>query len=152
MRVIVCGSAPRVGPPERPGWTDRRLLFAVLDARLHAFCAVPENTPEEFVVVEGEAAGADTMAREWAEERGATVDPFPANWSRGRGAGMIRNRRMLDSGADEVLAFSVAWPPTGGTDGMCSIAEAAGVPVVVVTPDGIARHYAERVAQTELPV
>jgi hypothetical protein len=30
--------------------------------------------------IEGEMSGADQLAREWAEDRGVDVDPYPADW------------------------------------------------------------------------
>ena len=57
-------------------------------------------------VIEGEARGADIIAREEAQLLGFTVMPFPANWRQfGRAAGPIRNRQMLDEQPELVLAF-----------------------------------------------
>jgi len=65
----------------------------------------------------GDAPGADTHARQWAERRGVPVEVFPARWNEmpaegkpRRAAGPERNRAMLDrldqtDGERLVLAF-----------------------------------------------
>lgn len=56
--------------------------------------------------VAGREVSADMLADKAARELGFTVDRHPADWMKyGRGAGMIRNRAMLDLGPDLVLAF-----------------------------------------------
>ena len=129
MRLIVCGSR---------GWGDRATLERVLDDVLDD---VRTHWDEDPVIVEGEARGADRMAREWAEARGLAVEPYPADWSKGRGAGHARNREMLWSGVDGVVAFSTSWPATAGTAGMCRLAYDAGLPITFVGPDGRERHF-----------
>lgn len=51
---------------------DRRFTFNVLD-QLHA------ETPVA-VLIHGCAAGADSIAAEWAVSRGIELDPHPADW------------------------------------------------------------------------
>jgi hypothetical protein len=50
----------------------------------------------------GEMSGADQLAREWAEDRGVDVDPYPADWDNiDRPAAVVkRNRRgkLYDEG------------------------------------------------------
>lgn len=56
-------------------------------------------------VVSGDASGADTEGRLWAEARGLPVHRFPADWNRfGNRAGPIRNREMALF-ADTLIAF-----------------------------------------------
>jgi hypothetical protein len=95
------------------------------------------------IVIEGEAEGADTEARIWAEKRGIPVDPYPAAWTdlshpdaiikvRRNGtkydakAGYRRNAKMLAKGMPDVV---IAFPGGSGTRQMCSLAEKAGVEV-----------------------
>jgi predicted Rossmann fold nucleotide-binding protein DprA/Smf involved in DNA uptake len=58
-----------------------------------------------FTVVTGGAPGVDSLAEIWALWN---LPPAPlvfkADWSKGRGAGMARNRRVIEQ-ADLVLAF-----------------------------------------------
>lgn len=86
MRLLVCGDR---------NWTDKEIIRAALQ----------KYDPE--VVIEGEAPGADLLAREVALELGIDVVAFPANWTKyGKAAGPIRNGRMLKEGRpDFVLAL-----------------------------------------------
>jgi hypothetical protein len=63
--------------------------------------------PKPTLILEGEAPGADTMARRFAEEiPWLCYRPFPAQWHKyGRAAGPIRNREMLDEEPHLGIAF-----------------------------------------------
>ncbi len=54
-------------------------------------------------VVSGCARGVDQFGEQWALKTGMPITRFPANWSLGRKAGMIRNREMADY-ADALIA------------------------------------------------
>lgn len=114
MRVLVCGSR---------AWEDGALILETL-RRLEGVT----------VVIEGEAPGADTLARLAAEQLGIPVLPFPADWDRyGRGAGPLRNQQMLDEGRpDLVLAFTEDLNSSRGTADMVAHARLAGVRVRLV--------------------
>lgn len=57
-------------------------------------------------VFSGLAAGPDSMGKIWAEERKIPVREFPANWDEfGNSAGPIRNREMLNAGAECLILF-----------------------------------------------
>ena len=116
-RVLVCGDR---------NWTDRDLLFGIL-SEAHFYIGIS-------CVIEGEARGADTMAREWAEERAITCEPYPANWAKfGRAAGPIRNTQMLNEGnPDIVYAFHDDIDASKGTGNMVKQAIARGLPHVVI--------------------
>ena len=63
------------------------------------------NVKEDIVVICGLARGADTLGNRYAEERGHTVQYFPADWKKyGRSAGYIRNAEMAQN-ADALAAF-----------------------------------------------
>lgn len=47
----------------------------------------------EIIIVSGGARGADKLGEKYAKERGYKIEQFIPNWSLGRHAGMIRNRR-----------------------------------------------------------
>ncbi|HDR9497067.1 TPA: DUF2493 domain-containing protein [Burkholderia cepacia] len=116
MKIIVCGGRD-YGQEER----EERLLFDVLDAQ-HALRPIE-------LVIQGAARGADTMAKLWAEARSVDCLSVPAKWEKnGRGAGPIRNARMLDYEPDLVIAF----PGGRGTANMVHQAKTAGVKVVEV--------------------
>ena len=116
MKVLVCGSRT---------YSDWLFMEGVLES-LHV------QTPID-VIIEGEAVGADSMAREWARYMGITTWKFPADWTKyGKAAGPIRNKEMLDKGPDLVLAFvDKPLAESRGTANMVKIAQEAGVEVRV---------------------
>ena len=89
--------------------------------------------PAEDIIIHGDYRGADKIAGYYAHRMGFIVEPFPADWdTHGRRAGPIRNRKMLDAGADAVYAFSnKPLAQSSGTSDMVRIAREAGVPVFV---------------------
>lgn len=117
MRIIICGGRD---------YTDRARAWEVLDGLLDEF-------GRQVVIVHGAAHGADALADEWARLCGVQRAPFPAEWEKYKPdnprhknpAGPIRNRQMLDTGADLVIAF----PGGRGTADMVRQARARGVPV-----------------------
>jgi len=111
MRVLICGSR---------SWTDRK---AIRDFLL--------TLPKSSVVIEGEASGVDTIAREEAEKLGIEVLKFPADWKRyGRAAGPIRNRQMLVEGKpDIVVAFHSDISKSKGTLNMLRQAKERKFPI-----------------------
>lgn len=82
------------------------------------------------VLIEGGATGADTLAREWANNRGIPVITEPVeDWNGiyGKRAGLVRNSKMLrNHHPDYVLAF----PGHSGTAHMVQIAREADVDVL----------------------
>ena len=82
------------------------------------------------VIIHGAARGADACASLACRVLGYEEERHPANWKKyGKAAGPIRNREMLDSGIDLVLAFWDGKSP--GTRNMMAIARKAGVEVKV---------------------
>jgi hypothetical protein len=82
------------------------------------------------MVIAGGARGADTLAAQWAADRGIPAEVYMADWQgQGRKAGPIRNQRMLDEGRPDLVA---AFPGGKGTAGMMALARKAGVPVIVL--------------------
>ena len=80
---------------------------------------------EVAAVRHGCARGADTLAGEWARERGIPEQRYLADWqAHGKGAGPRRNQAMLDA-AD--VACVVAFPGGVGTADMVRRARAAGL-------------------------
>jgi predicted Rossmann-fold nucleotide-binding protein len=109
-RVLVCGGR---------NYADRAAIYASLD-NLHA--------EHEFtVLIAGGARGADTLAAQWAQDRGIPTQVYTAEWeSLGRKAGPIRNQRMLTEGKPDLV---VAFPGGKGTANMVAQARAAGLRV-----------------------
>lgn len=86
-----------------------------------------------MTIVHGAARGADSLAGDWgksAKEIGldVEVEVHPADWGQhGKAAGFIRNQKMVDLGANIVLAF-----PRGkaaGTRHAMKIARIAGLKI-----------------------
>lgn len=84
----------------------------------------------DVVVAHGNAGGADRHADRAARLLGLRTEPHPARWrTEGKAAGPLRNQRMVDLGADLMLAF-----PRGesrGTRDAMARARAAGIPAEV---------------------
>lgn len=115
MRVIVTGS--RAWPDMRPVWHS---LSSVL---------VEHDT---FTLVHGDCStGADFFAHQWAQAHPEVEEiRYPASWEAyGRAAGPMRNRKMIEDGADLVLAFPL--PSGSGTHHTVWLARQAGIPVKV---------------------
>jgi hypothetical protein len=116
IRVLVCGDRD---------WTDKEYMFSIMDAM---------HLSTEFVlIIEGGARGADSMAGEWATERGIPLKVYPANWEKFRkAAGPIRNQQMLDEGKPElVVAFHSDIESSKGTKDMVKRAKKADLPVLI---------------------
>lgn len=115
MRVLVCGDR---------NWTNYSIIRSVL-----------ESLPTSTLIIEGEAKGADSIARDIAKMLGMTVIQFPADWTKyGKAAGPIRNRQMLKEGKpDRVIAFHSNISKSKGTADMVRVARQAGIPVEIVT-------------------
>ena len=122
VRVLVTGSRK---------WTDPRLPYATL-AVLYE-CWEQLGCPGgEFIVVQGEAPGLDTICRRWAEEwhpGDPRVDhePHHARWDLfGNAAGAIRNDEMIKCGADICVGFPT--PDSIGTYDCLAKARGVGIP------------------------
>jgi hypothetical protein len=96
VRVLVTGSRT---------WMDRDALYDALDQIAQRFAG------SEVVLIHGAAKqGADRLAAEWAATRQAiTQEPHPvmkADYdAHGKGAPLLRNTRMVQSGADLCVTF-----------------------------------------------
>ena len=111
MRIIVTGS--RAFPERGPVW-DR-------------LSALREQYGCFILVHGGCSTGADAYASQWAAAHPECPEEvFKADWSaQGKNAGPIRNRRMVEAGADMVLAFPL--PQGSGTQHTISLAQRAGI-------------------------
>ena len=123
MRILVTGSRK---------WTDEAMVFGVLGA----ICSrVPAR--EDVVIIDGAAQGADKAASKYGSEpNGIHHERYPADWeTHGKAAGHIRNKQMLDTGVDLVVAFKQEFNwgfSHGGTENCVHQARAMGIPCIVV--------------------
>jgi hypothetical protein len=81
----------------------------------------------EYCIIQGEAKGADRMAKVYAKYAGLPCMGFEANWHYyENAAGPIRNRWMKKFGQPQI---GLAFPGGSGTRDMMKALVAAGVPV-----------------------
>lgn len=114
MRVVVTGSR---------FWKNREVIYDTLD-ELHRKYVIE-------VLYHGEASGADTMAKQWAMERGIPVFGCPYAGAYGKQGGSIRNGWLLDEGRpDLVVAFPTA--ESKGTWNMLTQAKGRGIGIRLV--------------------
>jgi hypothetical protein len=110
MRVLVCGGRD---------FENSYGLYDTLDE-------IHKNTPIT-TLIQGEAKGADKLAKAWAEYNKVPTENYPANWDRdGKAAGPIRNKKMLVDGKPDLV---VAFPGGAGTFNMINQAKSSGVRV-----------------------
>lgn len=112
MRVLVCGAR---------NWDD--MLTIVQRLKL---------LPPDTVIVHGGATGADSQADAVGKVLGFKVEPYPADWTKyGKAAGPIRNRQMLDTNPNLVLAFHDNLEASKGTRDCVDEARRRGTAVEV---------------------
>lgn len=90
--------------------------------------------PETSTLVHGAAPGADSIAADVALELNwISIEAFPAQWADygRRAAGPVRNKLMVKSGLDLVLAFHPNLAVSRGTKNMVSQCRKAGLTVQV---------------------
>lgn len=112
MRILVTGSRD---------WDDRDAVWGALNKAA---------TEAGVVLVSGHCpTGADQMAEEWADcQPDVTIELHPADWETyGKRAGFLRNKEMVDLGADVCLAFIK--DGSRGASMTARLAEEAGIPV-----------------------
>lgn len=117
MKILICGS--RNFPFECYELVEETILSHI-----------PKDDP--VTIIEGGAFGADALGKRFASEHGLALESYPANWKLyGQKAGLIRNSQMLISGCpDLVLAFTIAYPASPGTQDMINRAVKANVKTI----------------------
>lgn len=91
LRILITGSR---------NYSDKNKIRTVFRNVMKKF----DN--DEYVLISGNARGADKLCEEVAGELGWMIERFPADWNQyGKRAGGIRNQQMVDTGADLCLAF-----------------------------------------------
>lgn len=116
MRVLVCGSRH---------FEDYLKLCNEMDG-----LGLDEQQP--ITIISGEARGADTLAKRYAEECGWDYEGYPADWNtHGKRAGPIRNRQMLVEGKPDLVVAFLA-KDSRGTQNMINQAKSANVKTYIV--------------------
>ncbi len=78
--------------------------------------------PPGTIVISGGARGVDKTAEDAARARGLEVEIYPADWSLGKGAGMIRNKTIVDRAEKLGVFWDGVSPGTKSTLGMAKTA------------------------------
>lgn len=119
MRILITGSRE---------WTDKEKILKEVEK------AANDYYQDDITIVHGACpTGADKIADELNyfddyPEVQITIERHPANWNKhGKGAGPIRNQKMVNLGADICLAFIC--PNSKGTKDCIERAWKAGIPV-----------------------
>lgn len=118
MRVLVCGSRT---------WED-------IDPITEELALLLNDAPaDEITIVHGGCpTGADAMAHDVAQWMNYNIEVHPADWEKhGKRAGPRRNREMIKSGVDRVIAFKNA-RHNHGTDGTIRLAIDAHLRTAVI--------------------
>ena len=114
-RILVTGSRD---------WCHLPRLYEALET------AAILASPRRVIFVQGGARGVDTDTKNWAVENGYEVITYPAEWRKNGiynpQAGLLRNREMVEAGADVALAF-IRRGSRGATH-CADLAEEAGIP------------------------
>ena len=111
-RILVCGGRD---------FQDKIFLFA----KLSEIVQPQIDIGKKVIIIQGEARGADRLAKEWAIENNVDYLSFFADWDRlGKKAGYVRNAQMLNEGKPHLV---VAFSGGKGTSMMVDIAKKANV-------------------------
>jgi hypothetical protein len=117
MKVLVCGSRE---------WDDESLVLQRLS-----------EIPHGSTVIHGDCRGADKIAGRAAKMFNLEVIAVPADWSLGKSAGPIRNRKMLDMKPDLVIAFHDSIASSLGTRDCVMEAKERGIPVQIIRHENL---------------
>lgn len=110
MRILITGSRD---------WTDRTTIYRALRS-------APFDIADNILVSGACPTGADRIAEEFASLLGWTIERHPAEWQHyGKRAGFLRNKAMVDAGADICLAFIKG--ESRGASMTARLAEEAGI-------------------------
>ncbi len=81
FKIMVCGSRTI---------TDRELVFKWIEKDISI------HPDDKIIIIEGEAKGVDSIAKDYALINHLDIMSFPADWNKyGKAAGIIRNEEMV---------------------------------------------------------
>lgn len=120
MKIIVCGGRH---------FYD----YELLKRKIQTVINMHHLKYEDIEIVSGHCEGADMLGEKYAQEFGASITIFPAQWEKyGRAAGPIRNKQMVDYIKEDenplVIAFTS--PRTKGTRNTIKEAKKLNIPVI----------------------
>jgi SLOG family YspA-like protein len=112
--------SPRILVTVSRTWSDISTMREVLEK---VYASHPDG-----VLVHGDCPRGDRLAAKIWKSLGGADEPWPADWSRGRGSGFQRNAAMVESNPSLVLAF-IRGQSRGATH-CFNLAKGAGLNVV----------------------
>lgn len=90
MKILICGSR-----------------YYKNYIKIYYYLEKMQNKHEKLIIIEGGARGADQLAKNACIELGIEYKEYKAEWDKyGKGAGPIRNQKMLDDNPDIDLVVS----------------------------------------------
>lgn len=96
MNLLIAGSRT-IGQME-DGSYDYDKLVRDIDQ------SIKHNDLKPTMIISGGANGPDKAGEYWANQNGVSISVLKPNWSMGRGAGIINNKRLLEA-SDLLLVF-----------------------------------------------
>ena len=91
------------------------------------------NNNFKIIIVSGTAKGADKLGEKYAKERGYEIAYFPADRSKGKRAGSLRNEQMAEYTKQKQGALIAFWDNKSiGTKQMIDLAEKHNVQTRIV--------------------
>lgn len=90
-RLLVCGSRTI---------TDKNWIYSQIESYWYEHLACYSDP----IMIEGAARGVDLIAKAYAVENNWKIEEYPADWSIGKQAGILRNIKMYKN-TDEVLVL-----------------------------------------------
>lgn len=109
--------------------------FALAEAIIHRLAE--RYGWDDLVIVHGAATGVDASFGEACSLHDVTQESHPADWSKGKAAGPIRNQEMVDAGADFAIAVHRNLAGSRGTRDCVRRCLSAGIPVWLIDSDEI---------------
>jgi hypothetical protein len=116
-KILICGDR---------NWSDKHFIKDKM-----------KDIDSSTIIIEGGCKGVDKLSAEVAKEMGLTIKEYPADWTLGKKAGPIRNRKMLEEKPDEVWAFHNNIEKSKGTKDMINAAKKKNIFIRIFKHSGI---------------
>lgn len=119
MRILITGSR------HYNNFTEMYWILSTIINKL-------EINPNQTTIIHGNSRGADKIAGYASNALGFKLEVYPANWNKyGKAAGPIRNKEMVNSNVDLVLAFPIG--TSNGTRNTMKQANNKNIPIINIT-------------------
>lgn len=112
-------------------FSDRSLMIKAFKEAIFYIGSQYKKEKVNVTLVQGGARGGDRLGISVASAFKWAVETHLADWDEhGKAAGMIRNKKMVDLGADVCVSLTVGGLPCYGTRHCTSLAEKAEIHVI----------------------